>query len=110
MKPKSIVIAILLAVVIIILFNNKEESTFWLFGDIRTSKLIILCIFFLLGIITGGILFGRKKKHPKDYTVSNPNHTSEQAILTPTDESFIDSPYKAHNDLSDEDKDFLRRD
>lgn len=106
MKPKTIIIAVLLAFVVIILFNNKEESSFWLFGDIRTSKLLILGIFFLLGVITGGILFRRKKKHPTEYGINNPVY---QPPVTTQEDNYIDSPYKPDN-LSDEDREYLRRD
>ena len=78
MKPKTIIISVLLALLVIILFNNKEEASFWLFGDIRTSKLLILGIFFLLGVIVGGILFRRKPKHPKEYGVSNSYQTTDE--------------------------------
>ena len=109
MKPKTIIIAVLLALVILILFNNKEESTFWLFGDIRTSKLLILGIFFLLGVITGGILFRRKKKHPTEYGINNPVYQPRVETTTEED-NYIESPYKPNDGLSDEDREFLRRD
>src|SRR5690606_41021877 len=95
MKPKTIIIAVLLAFVVIILFNNKEESSFWLFGDIRTSKLLILGIFFLLGVITGGILFRRKKKHPTEYGINNPVY---QPPVATQENNYIDSPYKPDKD------------
>lgn len=107
MKPKSIIIAILLAIVFIVLFNNKEESSFWLFGEIRTSKLIILASFFLIGMITGGILFRRRKKHPSEYAVSNPN----TPVLTESESDVVPpSPYSQTSSLSDEDREFIRRD
>ncbi|TJZ53678.1 hypothetical protein FAZ15_16745 [Sphingobacterium olei] len=102
MKPKTIIIAVLLAIVAIVLFNNKEESSFWFFGDIRTSKLLILGVFFLIGVITGGIIFRRKKAHPKEYGVTNPN---TPIAPTPLDEH----PYSPSN-LSDEDREYIRRD
>jgi LPXTG-motif cell wall-anchored protein len=108
MKPKTIITAILLAFVAIILFNNKEESSFWLFGDIRTSKLLILGIFFILGVITGGILFRRKKKHPSEYGINNPVY--QPPIPSEENHNDIESPYKPHDGLSDEDREFLRRD
>ena len=97
MKPKTIVLAILLALVIIILFNNKEEATFWLFGEIRTSKLIILGVFFLFGMIAGGVLLRRKKTHPKEYGISNP---------------YVDDDDEAEqtSNLSDEDREYLSKD
>lgn len=103
MKPKTIIIAILLALVIVVLFNNKEESSFWLFGQIRTSKLILLGIFFLLGVITGGMVFRRKEKHPKEYGVTNPNP------VTPAHDSAEQNPYSTDH-LSDEDREFLKED
>ncbi|MCA5006397.1 LPXTG cell wall anchor domain-containing protein [Sphingobacterium bovistauri] len=109
MKPKTIIIALLFALVAIILFNNKEESSLWLFGDIRTSKLLILGIFFILGVVTGGILFRRKNKHPKEYGISN-NSTHQPPIATTEQSEYIESPYKPNDGLSDEDREFLRRD
>lgn len=104
MKPKNIIIALLLAVAAIIFFNNKEESSFWLFGEIRTSKLIILGVFYLLGVITGGILFRRKNKHPKEYGITNP------VYQPPVMMEENPSSYNAKDELSDEDKEFLRND
>ena len=109
MKPKTIIIALVFAVVGVILFNNKEESTFWLFGDIRTSKLLILGIFFLIGVVTGGILFRRRKKHPSEYAINNPTYEPRD-INNSQEENYIESPYKPNDGLSDEDKEFLRRD
>ncbi|MGJ1204444.1 hypothetical protein [Sphingobacterium lactis] len=102
MKPKTIVVAILLAFLVIVLFNNKEEASFWLFGEIRTSKLLILGTFFLLGVIVGAVLFRRKAKHPKEYGVTNPNLPERTA----------DSEYLGQhdNDLSDDDREYIRRD
>ncbi|MCY4780458.1 hypothetical protein ORI89_12405 [Sphingobacterium sp. UT-1RO-CII-1] len=95
MQIKNILFSIIAALVIIILFNNKEEATFWLFGDIRTSKLFILGVFFLLGVITGGILFRRKRTHPKEYSINN---------------SQMDPSENTASNLSPEDQKFLERD
>lgn len=101
MKPKTISIAIVLALLAIILFNNKEEASFWLFGDIRTSKLLILAVFFLLGVLVGAVLFRRRRKHPKEYGVTNPNMPISE-----------DDEYLGNNDegLSDADREYIRRD
>ena len=99
MKPKTIVIAVLLALLAIILFNNKEEASFWLFGDIRTSKLIILGIFFIMGVFVGAILFRRKNKHPKEYGISNTVTPSE-------DDEFLGND----DNMTDEDREYIRRD
>lgn len=96
MKPKSIIFSIILAITFIILFFNKEETTFWLFGEIRTSKLIILGVFYLLGIITGGILFRRRSKKPKTYSIS--------------DEIEPEIETESTSSLSDEDRRFLGKD
>ena len=97
MKPKTIIFGTITALVLVILFNNKEEATFWLFGEIRTSKLLILAVFFVLGVITGGIMFRRKKSHPKEYSVNNTTVVDHAEVKT-------SSPY---TDLSEEDRKFL---
>lgn len=104
MKLKTILVAILSAVTAIILYKNREESSFWLFGDIITSKLILLCVFYILGIITGAIVFRRRNKHPKEYAITNPYIPTENIAEEPNLK-----PYATSN-LSDEDRDFIRRD
>lgn len=106
MKFKTIIVAILSAVTAIILYKNTEESSFWLFGDIYTSKLILLLIFYVLGIITGAILFRRKSKHPKEYAVNNTISASADTIQETTE---TPTPYSQSN-LSDEDREYLSRD
>lgn len=100
MKPKTVVFGIITALVIVILFNNKEEASFWLFGEIRTSKLLILGVFFILGVIVGGIVFRRKKSHPKEYSINN---------TTAVNSTDADSP-APYSNLSEEDRKFLDRD
>lgn len=101
MKPKTVIFGIITALVLVILFNNKEEASFWLFGEIRTSKLLILGVFFILGMITGGILFRRKKSHPKEYSINN-TMAAEHDTQPPVNED----PYA---NLSEEDRKFLDR-
>ncbi len=100
MKPKTIIVAIVLALLLVILFNNKEEASFWLFGEIRTSKLLILGVFFLMGVVVGGILFRKKNKHPKEYGVTNPYSPTQ------SDPEFLGND----DGLSDEDREYIRRD
>jgi len=100
MKPKTVIFGIITALVLVILFNNKEEASFWLFGEIRTSKLFILGVFFILGVITGGIMFRRKKSHPKEYSINNTTAANSAAVDNPT----------PHSNLSEEDRKFLDRD
>lgn len=99
MKPKTVIFGMITALVLVILFNNKEEASFWLFGEIRTSKLLILGVFFILGIITGGIMFRRKKSHPKAYSINN--------TVTDNPPPEDNTPY---SNLSEEDRKFLNRD
>lgn len=107
MKFKTIVIIALSAVTAIILYKNTEKSSFWLFGDIEISKLVLLSIFYFLGIITGGILFRRKSKHPKEYTINNSNNLEESNTQTQPQAGL--NPYSTSN-LSDEDRAFLSKD
>lgn len=97
MKPRSIIFGIITACVALILFNNKEEASFWLFGEIRTSKLLILGIFFLLGVITGGLLFRRRRKQP------------QAAPLDRNDDDYADdmADEQPYSHLSREDRRFL---
>ncbi|PRD56109.1 hypothetical protein C5749_02185 [Sphingobacterium gobiense] len=101
MKPKTVIFGIITAFVLVILFNNKEEASFWFFGEIRTSKLLILGVFFILGVITGGIIFRRKKSHPKEYSINN------TTAIDDNPETQAPSP---HTNLSEEDRKFLDRD
>lgn len=100
MKPKTVIFGIITALVLVILFKNKEEASFWLFGEIRTSKLFILGVFFILGVITGGFMFRRKKSHPKEYRINN-------TLMTDSQEAENQDP---HANLSEEDRKFLGRD
>lgn len=104
MKPKNVIIGLVLALVILILFQNKEESSFWLFGEIRTSKLLILGIFFLLGVVTGGIIFRRRNKHPEEYIVRNEVMDRDQPLNQ--SQEIIDSS----SEISNEDREYLRND
>lgn len=100
MSFKTIVIAVISALVAIILFKNTEPSSFWLFGDIVTSKLILLGIFYILGVISGGILFRRKSKHPKEYNVTNETISNKEEKV-PTDNTI--------SNLSDVDREYLSK-
>ncbi len=96
MKPRSIIFGVITAFVALILFNNKEEASFWLFGEIRTSKLLILGIFFLLGVVTGGLLFRRRRKQPQASSLDRND-----------DDDTDDAPDSPYSHLSREDRRFL---
>lgn len=97
MKPRSIIFGIITAFVALILFNNKEEASFWLFGEIRTSKLLIIGIFFLLGVVTGGLLFRRRRKQ------------AQAAPLDRNEDDYADDmeDEQPYSHLSREDRRFL---
>lgn len=102
MKAKTIISVVLLILLFIILLNNNEQTSFWLFKEIHTSKLVVLSIFFVSGMVTGGILFRRRDKHPKEYRIGAPSPER----VGPVEENLSDRP----DSLSDEDKEYLRRD
>lgn len=102
MRLKTIFIAIISALTAIILYKNNEASSFWLFGTIYTSKLIILLIFYILGIITGGILFRRKNKHAKEYSIS--------VIKDQEAPEYGLNQEMSGSNLSQEDKEYIRND
>ena len=92
---KTIFIIVVSVLVTIILMNNTDEINFWIFGEARIPKLVILGIMFGLGLVIG-FMAGRPRK----------------ARLTPaTDmDQGLNKPYKeADNEnrdyLSDEDRD-----
>ena len=73
MRIKTIFLLILTILLTIVLMKNTESVNFWIFGDHSVSKLAILAIFFLLGIIVGLILArsGKKKdQHPSVYSIT----------------------------------------
>jgi len=100
MKPKTIIFGLIASLVILVLFNNKEEASFWFFGEIRTSKLLILGIFFFLGVIMGGILFRRRRKQPIEIDQLQDGEISGSGEVSP-------DPYPH---LSPEDRNFLGKD
>ena len=102
MKLKTIFVAILSAITAIILYKNNDQSSFWLFGDIYTSKLILLFIFYILGIITGALLFRHKSKYPKEYSVNNRLQNLDETTNEPSNSSSTI--------LSNDDKEYLRND
>ncbi len=98
MTFKTIFIIVVSALVTIILMNNTDEVSFWIFGDVRLSKLAVLGVMFGLGMIIG-FMAGRPRKKTK----------SESSItVEPLHEN--DHPYIKNDtdQLSDEDRDYIR--
>lgn len=96
MKTKNIISIVLTALVTVILMKNTEEVNFWIFGNHRFPKLIVLGVFFLIGLVVGYLL-GRPKKKEElaPYELSD----SEE------DSSLLNPP--PGNRLSDEDADYI---
>lgn len=98
MTFKTIFIIVVTVLVTVILMNNTDEVNFWIFGDVRLSKLAVLGLMFGLGLIIG-FLAGRprKKTQANSYTTAETLHDK-------------DIPYiKNESDqLSDEDRDYIR--
>lgn len=90
---KTIFIIVVSVLVTIILMNNTDEINFWIFGDVRIPKLVILGVMFGLGLIVG-FMAGR----------------SRLAVVTPTTD--MEQRHKeVHNDkrdqLSEEDRNYI---
>lgn len=89
MSIKSIFIIIITVLVTVVLMKNQDEVTFWIFGDTRISKLVILMVMFGLGFIVGALAFKRKKKKVElEYEDEPENENS--------------------SNLSDEDREYIR--
>lgn len=98
MTFKTIFIIVVTVLVTIILMNNTDEVSFWIFGDVRLSKLAVLGVMFGLGLIIG-FLAGRPRKRIKTETFNTAESVQDK------DYNYIqDNP----DQLSDEDRDYIR--
>ena len=91
MSFKTIFVIAVTALVTIILMNNADEVNFWIFGEVKISKLLILGVMFVLGFIVGAIAFRSRKKAIK------PNLNDEPV-----------EPVAPTSHLSDEDREYIR--
>jgi len=92
MRPKIIILLILTVLVTIVLMKNTEEVTFWVFGDHSISKLAILAIFFLIGVLVGAILARprrKKEQHPSSYSVNGETPLPPSSSMSPEDEEYL---------------------
>ena len=99
MTFKTIFIIVVSVLVTIILMNNTDEVSFWIFGDVRLSKLAVLGVMFGLGLIIG-FMAGRPRRKIKPETFN----TSEP-LLHDKDQAYIKND---PDQLSDEDRDYIR--
>lgn|SRR5699024_6271592 len=104
MKVKNILVSLLLALAFIILYFNRDDTTFWLFGERTVSKIAISGFFYLLGVISGALLFRRRKKKRQEaeYVDITESHTDQSPELSEGSSS--------ENSLSEEDRFFLGKD
>lgn len=95
MSFKTIFIIIITALITVILMNNTEEIDFWLFGNTRIPKLVILGCIFVTGFIVG-FLAGR----PRKKTPAIPADDLQKS-QNPQPENII------RHQLSDEDREYI---
>jgi len=98
MTFKTIFIIVISVLVTIILMNNTDEINFWIFGNARIPKLVVLGVMFGLGLIVG-FMAGRPRKRIQSDTFS-----SEEPIQN-KDQDYIKND---QDQLSDEDRDYIR--
>ncbi len=98
MSFKTIFIIAVTVLVTIILMNNTDEVSFWIFGDVRLSKLAVLGVMFGLGLIIG-FMAGRprKKIQPDSFNSAEPLNDKDHDYIRNDDDQ-----------LSDEDRDYIR--
>ncbi len=100
MKVKNIFFSLLLALIFIVFYFNRDDTTFWLFGDRQISKIAILGIFYLLGIISGALIFRRRKRSKKEDTFEKTDEESGSP-------EGYENERNTDTQLSEEDRDFL---
>lgn len=98
MTFKTIFIIVISVLVTIILMNNTDEINFWIFGNARIPKLVVLGVMFGLGLIVG-FMVGRPRKRIQ----SDALNTVEP--IQNKDQDYIKND---HDQLSDEDRDYIR--
>ncbi|MCF8453661.1 MAG: hypothetical protein K9G42_10680 [Pedobacter sp.] len=98
MTFKTIIIIVVTVLVTIILMNNTDEVSFWIFGDVRLSKLAVLGVMFGLGLIIGFIA-GRPRKKIQ------PDSFNSEELLQDKDHDYTRNDA---DQLSDEDRDYIR--
>ncbi len=98
MTFKTIFIIVVTVLVTIILMNNTDEVSFWIFGDVRLSKLAVLGVMFGLGLIIG-FLAGRPRKKIQTVPFNDTDSIHDK------DSVYIQND---SDQLSDEDRDYIR--
>lgn len=86
MNLKTISIIVISVLLTIILMNNTEDIDFWLFGDTKVSKLIVLGIMFVVGFIVGALVARPAKK----ITPTEFDQGEMQSSLSDEDRTYIE--------------------
>lgn len=108
MSFKTLVIVVLAVLITVIFMQNTDEVLFTLlWKQVFVSKLLMMLIVTVFGFIIGVIVARPRKKKVAEYV---PSSTAKDVPLeinhNQEDQDYIDM--KKNNDLSDEDRDYIR--
>jgi len=92
MGAKTIFIIVITVLVTIILMNNTAKVTFWAFGNIEVSMIIIFGVLFSLGFLLGFLARGKRKRLEQALTIER-SHLDSQA-----NRSYLDSSEDGYSD------------
>ncbi len=86
MTLKTIFIVLISVFLTIVLMNNTEDIHFWLFGDMKVSKLVVLGVMFAAGFV-----FGILMTSPKNKIITTESQEEEmQSSLSDEDRAYIE--------------------
>lgn len=90
MSIKTIFLISVSVLATVILMKNTDQVTFWLFGDRYISKLAILAIMFVSGLIIGIIIGRPSKKKVADEPEVQKNYEEDKTdFLSDEDKEYI---------------------
>lgn len=106
MSVKQIIFSVILACLMLVLYNNRGEITFWFFTELKLSKLVLIAGVYTLGLISYPLIFKKKRKKVEHaYELED----EDDEFLADLDEED-DEPETFEDKLSNEDREFLRKD
>ena len=104
MSVKQIIFSVILACLVLVLYNNRGEITFWFFTELKLSKLVLIGGVYTLGLISYPLIFKKKRKKGE-----HAYGLEDDEFLADFDEQD-DEPETFEDKLSNEDREFLRKD
>jgi len=104
MSVKQIIFSVILACLVLVLYNNRGEITFWFFTELKLSKLVLIGGVYTLGLISYPLIFKKKRKKGE-----HAYGLEDDEFLADLDEQD-DEPETFEDKLSNEDREFLRKD